>query len=72
MYLDLYDNRKKIVKKDAFLKFLDVARPLYLEIYASGISLAVRLLQVMINMSWGHNGIPDNTILYLNAFTRKE
>ena len=35
---DLYNRAKEIVKKDACMKFYDVARPLYLETDVSGVS----------------------------------
>ena len=52
---DLYDKPKKIIKKDTYMKYYDVARPLYLENNASSISLGARLLQVRNSMDCGHN-----------------
>ena len=45
------------------MKFYGVARHLYLETDASGISLGAGLLQVRDGINCGHDEIPDNTIL---------
>ena len=43
MFQDLYDRTKKIIKKDACLKFYDASRPLHLESDASGVSLGSQI-----------------------------
>ena len=57
----LYNTAKKIVKKDACMKFYDIARPLYLETTTSGISLGARLLQLRDSMNCDE--IKNNAIL---------
>ena len=66
IYHNLY-GKKQLVKRDACMKFYDVAGPLYLEIDASGISLEARLLQVRDVMNCRHDEIPHNAILCLTA-----
>ena len=44
MYQDLYNKAKKIIKRDACMKFCDASRPLYLETDASGVDHGVGLL----------------------------
>ena len=61
---------KKIVKKDAYMKFYVVAKPLYLDTGTSGISLGARLLQVD-GMNCGCDEIPDNAMLCPTAFASK-
>ena len=39
IYQDLYEKAKTIVKRDSCMKFIDVAKPLYLETDASSIGL---------------------------------
>ena len=63
MYQDLYDKAEKIVRKDACMKFNNVARPLYLETNASSIRLGAGLLQVRDDMNCRCDEIPDNTVL---------
>ena len=62
---------KKIVKKDACMKFYGVVRLLFLETNASSIALGVRLIQVRDGMNCSHDEVLDNTILHLNAFTSR-
>ena len=69
MYQDLYDRAKETIKKDAFMKFYDTSRPLYLETNASGSGLG--LLQVIDGMNCGHNKIPDNATMCPMAFTSR-
>ena len=49
--------QKKIVKQDGCMKFYDAARPLYLVINASRISLGARLLQIRVGMNCRHDVI---------------
>ena len=44
MYQNLYDRAKKIVKKDACLKFYDASRSPYLETDASVLCMAIAVL----------------------------
>ena len=37
-YQDLYDKAKRLITKDAYMKFYDTSKPLYIEIDASGVS----------------------------------
>ena len=71
MYQELYDRAKKIIKKDAGMKFNDASRPIYLETYASGIGLGARLLQVMDGMNCGHQKMQDSAALCPIAFASK-
>ena len=59
---------QKIIKKDACLKFYNVAKPLYIESNASGISLGTKLLQIRDGMNCGCDEILDNAILHPVAF----
>ena len=67
MYQSLYDKVKTIVKRDACMKFYDMARTLYLDTNALGIGLGTGLVQVRDCMSCGHNEVPGNVILHLIA-----
>ena len=71
MYQDLHNKGKKIGKKDAYMKFYNMARPLYLETDTSSTGLGVDLLQVRNSMNCRHNEMPDNAILCLITFTSK-
>ena len=71
MYQNLYDRAKKIVRKDACMKFYDVARPLYLETNASSISIGTGLLQVKDGMNCWHDEVLDNAILHPIVFAIK-
>ena len=55
-------------KKDACMKFYDVARPLYLEANLSGIDLGASLLQVREGLNCRHDKVPDNVIFWSTAF----
>ena len=63
MYQDIHQKAQIITKRDACMKFYDVARPLYLEIDTLGIGLGARLLQARDGMNCGHDKIPDNALL---------
>ena len=62
---------KEDSQKDTCVEFYDTARPLYLEIDASGVSLGARLLKVRDGMNYGHDEVPDNATLQQIAFTSK-
>ena len=47
-------------QKDAYMKFYDASRPLYLEMDESGVSIGTRLLQVRGGMNGGCDEVPDN------------
>ena len=49
------------------MKFYNMDRPLYLEMYVSGISLGAWLLQWRDGMNCGYDKIPDNATLHLIA-----
>ena len=53
-----------IVKKDEYIKFYDVARPLCPVTVSSGSCLATRLLQVGVSMNCGYDEVPGNTKLH--------
>ena len=55
--------QKPIVKRDAYMKFYNVARSLYLKRDVSGNVLGARLLQTRDGANWRHDEIPGNTIL---------
>ena len=63
IFQDLNEKAKATVKKDTYMKFYDVARPLFLETDASGIGFGAGLLQVRDGMNCGHDEVPDNAIL---------
>ena len=63
LYKDLYDRAKKIIKKDACIKFNDASRSLYLETDASGVGLGVRLLYVRDGINCRPDELPDNATL---------
>ena len=44
-YQKLFDRAKSIIKADAYMKFCDETKPLYLETDASGVGLGASLLQ---------------------------
>ena len=44
MYEDLYDKAKKLITRDASMKFYDALKPLYLKMGASTIGLGTSLL----------------------------
>ena len=71
MHQDLYDRAEKIIKKDACMKFCDTSRPLYLENNALGVSLGATLLQVRVEMNYGHGRVSDNATLCPIAFASK-
>ena len=71
MYEDLYDKVKNIAKQDAYMKFYDAAKSLYLKTDASGISLEAGLLQVKDGMNCGEDEVLTNTALFPIAFTSK-
>ena len=51
MNQDLYDNAKKIITKDAYMKFYDVLKSLHLKMDASGICIGAALLQAREGMN---------------------
>ena len=53
MYQELYDKGKNIIKQDAYIKFDDTSKPLYLKTDVSGIGLGAGLLQVRDGMNCG-------------------
>ena len=69
LYPDLYNRTKKIVKKDACMKFYDVARFLYLETNASSIDLGARILEVRDSINSEHEKVSENTILHPMTFS---
>ena len=62
---------KTTAKRGPCIKFYDSARPLCLEIAASGIGLWATLLQVKDGMNCGHNEIPNDAILQPTAVVSK-
>ena len=70
MYQDLYE-RVKTVKKDAYMKFYDTFRPVYLDTIALLASLRAGLLQVRYGMNCGCHKVPDYVTLCPIAFTNK-
>ena len=71
MYQDLYDKVKKLITKDACMKFYNVLKPLYLEMDASGIGLGAGLFQVREGMNCGHEKVQDNVTLFRIVFASK-
>ena len=70
MYQNLYHRAKKIIKKDACMKFYTTSKPLYLEPDVSCVSLGARLLMVRGSMNCGCE-VLDNTTLPPTAFASK-
>ena len=70
-YQDLYGRAKKIMRKDACMKFYDASRPLYLETDASCVGLEATLIQVRVGMNCGHDKVPINATMHQITFTRK-
>ena len=54
------------------MKFNDKARPLYLEIRASGVGLGAGLLKGKIGMNCPLDKVPENTILRTTAFFQQK
>ena len=71
MCQNLCNRAKKLIKKDAWMKFYDASRPLYLETSASGVGLGARLMQVQDGMNCGYGKIPDNEMLHPIDLTSK-
>ena len=69
-YPEIFDKSKSILK-DAYMKFYDETKPLYIETDASGVALAAALLQTRNNTSCPRDGMPDNSILRSNTFVSK-
>ena len=67
-YQDLYDNAKKLITKDARMKFYDASKPLNLEMDASGVGLGAGLLQLQEDMNCVHDEVPNNMALHPVAF----
>ena len=63
--------QQKDSKNDAFIEFYDVSRPLYLETDASGVSLRLRLLQIMDGMKCMYDKVSHNATLHPIAFASK-
>ena len=68
MSQDLYDKAKIIIKQDAYLKFYNASKPLYLETDAYGVGLEAGLLQVREGMNYGCDEVTDNMTLCPTAF----
>ena len=71
MYQDLYEKARKLITKDACMKFYDALKPLYLKKDVSGIDLGAGLLQVRQGMNCGHDEVPKNVTLHLTTFASK-
>ena len=71
MYQDQHNRVKKIVIKDACMKFCNESRPPYLETDALDVGIRSGLLQVKDGMNCGFNKVPHNVTLHLIAFTSK-
>ena len=70
--LDLYDRGKKIIKKDACIKFYETSRTLSLEMEPSGAGLGAGLLQLRDGMDCGHDYVPGNATLHLSVFCQQK
>ena len=53
---------KILIKKDAFVKFYDETKTIYIETNASGVSLRAGMLQVRDTMNCTRYELPDNTL----------
>ena len=51
IYQKMFDKEKAIIKEDAFMKFYDETRSLYIETDASGVGLGTVLIQTRSNTS---------------------
>ena len=71
MYQDLDNGAKKLILKDACMKFYNAFGPLYLETEGSGVSIGVRIFQVRDDMNCGCDKVPDNATLCPITFASK-
>ena len=71
MIQDLYNKTKKIIQKDACIKFYNASRLLYLEPDASGVDLRAGILQVRGGMNCGCDKVLYNVALHSTAFASK-
>ena len=68
---NLYDKAKRLITRDACMKFFDALKPLYLEMDVSGIGLRAVLLQMSEGMNCLYGEVPDNVTLHPIAFASK-
>ena len=68
---ELFDKTKSIIKEDAYVKFYDETKPLYLEMDASGVRLGAILLQTRNGTSCSRDVAPENSILRPITFASK-
>ena len=62
-YQAIYDKAKSFIKANAYMKFYDKSRPLYLETDASGVGLGATLLQMRDGATCQKDIASGNTIL---------
>ena len=70
-YQGLHDKAKKLIMKDAYMKFYDALKALYLETDASLIGLRAGLLRVREGMNCGHHEVTGNSTLCLIVFASR-
>ena len=71
MYKGLYIKAKKVIKRDADMKFYNAPRPLYWENDAWGVSLEAGVVQVREGMNFECDKVTGNATLHPIPFTRK-
>ena len=70
-YQGIYDRTKSLIKANAYMKFYDETKTLYLETDATKVGLGAILLQTRDGMTCPKCSTPDNTILQPIAFVSK-
>ena len=70
-YQQLYEKAKSLIKADAWIKFYDYTKLLYLETNASGVGLAAAMLQLHDSTTCQKGMAPGNIILHPIVFASK-
>ena len=67
----VFEEEKAIIKENAYMKFYDETKPIYIETDASKVQLGAAILQTRDTMSCHRDDMLDNSILRPIAFTSK-
>ena len=71
LYQDLYNKAKRLITKNACMKFYDASKPLHLQTDASGIDLGASLMQMWEGMNCRCEEVPNNVALHSVVFASK-